>query len=111
MATKLSRVAAVVLLTLIAIPSVCAQLPTLDPLANRMAEAIAKSKRKTVIVLDFSGPDEKYTALGQALADEFSRALSKSSGKFTVAPRGEIGEALAKNNVPQSSFNDISIAL
>ncbi len=83
----------------------------MDPLADRMAEAIVKSKRKSVTVLDFSGPDEKYTALGQAFADKFSMALSKSSDKFSVAARGQIGEALAKNNVPQSSFSDALIAL
>lgn len=102
---------AVAFLAVLAIPAACAQLPALDPLTARMAEAIVKSKRKSVIVLDFSGPDEKYTGLGQTLADQFSMALSKSSGKFSVAARGQIGETLAKNNVPQSSFNEIGIAL
>jgi TonB family protein len=108
---KLSRLLVVVFLIFTGISSARAQLPELDPLANRMAEAIVKSKRKSVIVLDFSGPDEKYTALGQAFADKFSMVLSKSSDKFSVVARGQLGEALAKNNVPQSSFNDILIAL
>ena len=83
----------------------------MDPLADRMAEALVKSKRKSVIVLDFSGPGGKYTALGQAFANKFSMALSKSSDKFSVATRGQIGETLAKNSVPQFSVNDINIAL
>jgi TonB family protein len=108
---KLSRLVAVAFLIVTAIATARAQLPALDPPADRMAEAIVKSKRKSVVVLDFSGPDEKYTALGQALADKFSSDLSKSRDKFSVGARGQIGEALAKNNVPQSSFNDINIAL
>ena len=38
-------------------------------------------------------------------------ALSKSSDKFSVVARGQLGEALAKNNVPQSSFNGPVMAL
>jgi TonB family protein len=108
---KLARFLVLVFLIVTAISTVRAQLPAMDPLADRMAEAIIKSKRKSVIVVDFSGPGEKSTALGQAFADKFSMALSKSSDKFSVAARGQIGEALAKNNVPPSSFNDPLIAL
>ena len=49
--------------------------------------------------------------MGQAFADKFSMALSKSSDKFSVAARGQLGEALANNHVPQSSFTDPLIAL
>jgi TonB family protein len=108
---KLLRLLVVSFLIVTAISSTRAQLPAMDPLVDRMAEAIIKSKRKSVIVVDFSGPGEKYTALGQAFADKFSMALSKSSDKFSVAARGQLGEALAQNNVPQSSFNDPLIAL
>lgn len=108
---KFSRLAAAAFLTLITIPAARAQLPTMDPLANRMAEAIVKSKRKSVIVLDFSGPDEKYTALGQVLAENFSTALSKSSDQFSVAARGQIAESIAKTGVPASGFNDPAIVL
>jgi TonB family protein len=108
---KFSRLAAVAFLTFTVISTARAQLPALDPLADRMAASIVKSKRKSVIVLDFAGPGEKYTALGQAFADKFSEALSKSSDKFSVAARAQIGEGLAKNDVPPSSFHDPLIAL
>ncbi|MGC1968024.1 MAG: hypothetical protein WA673_16290 [Candidatus Acidiferrales bacterium] len=62
-------------------------MPDMQPLAIRMAQAVAKSKPKSVIVVDFAGPDEKTTELGRTLADRFSAALSKSSGKFSVADR------------------------
>jgi hypothetical protein len=45
-----------------------AQLPVLDPLANCIAESIVKAKRKSVIVLDFSGLT-KDTALGRTLTE------------------------------------------
>jgi TonB family protein len=108
---KLWRLVAVAFLIVIAISTTRAQLPAMDPLVDRMAEAIVKSKRKSVIVVDFSGPGEKYTALGQAFADKFSTALNKSSDKFSVAARTQLGEALANNNVPPSSFHDPLIAL
>ena len=108
---KLSHVVAGAFLIVSASSTVRAQLPALDPLAARMAESIIKSKRKSVIVLDFSGPDEKYTALGQALAANFSTALSKSSDKFSVAFREGIDESLAKTGVPPSSFNDIGMVM
>jgi hypothetical protein len=108
---KLSRFVAVAFLIVTAISAAPAQLPSLDPLTSPMAKAIVKAKRKSVIVLDFSGPDEKYTALGQALAENFSMALSKSSDKFSVAARGQIANSLAKTGVPPSAFNDIGIVL
>lgn len=108
---RLSRLVAVAFLIVTAISTVRAQLPALDPLADRIAESVVKTKRKSVIVLDFSGPDEKYTALGQALAANFSTALGKSSGKFSVAAREGIDENLAKTGVPPSSFNDIDMIM
>jgi TonB family protein len=108
---KLSRLVAVAFLVVTAISTARAQLPALDPLAAPMAEAIVKAKRKSVIVLDFLGPDEKLTALGQTLAERFSTALSKSSDQFSVAARGQIANSLAKTGVPPSAFNDIGIAL
>jgi hypothetical protein len=108
---KLSRLVAVVFLTFTSISTARAQLPALDPLTAPMAEAIVKAQRKSVIVLDFLGPGEKYTALGQALADEFSTALNKSSDQFSVAAREQIANSLAKTGVPPSAFNDGGIVL
>src|SRR5271169_1247011 len=108
---KFSRVLAVAFLIITAASTTRAQLPALDPLAAPMAGAIVKAKRKSVIVLDFLGPDEKLTALGQTLAERFSTALSKSSDQFSVAARGQIANSLAQTGVPTSAFNDIGIAL
>jgi len=108
---KHPRVVAAGFLIVAAISTARAQLPVLDPLAAPMAEAIVKAERKSVIVLDFSGPDGTYTALGQALAENFSAALSKSSDKFSVAAREQISNSLAKTGVPPSDFNDVGIVL
>jgi TonB family protein len=108
---KLLRLIAVALLAVAATSTASAQLPSLDPLTAPMGEAIAKAKLKSVIVLDFSGPGEIDTALGQELAEKFSMALSKSSDKFSVAARGEINESLAKKALRSTGFNDVGLAL
>jgi Gram-negative bacterial TonB protein C-terminal len=66
-----------------------AQSAPLDVVAAKMADAIAHSKEKTVIVFDFTGPGNKQTVLGQTLADEFADALTRSSGKFKVEDRSK----------------------
>lgn len=111
MVAKLSRLVAVFYLAAAATSAAYAQLPALDPLTAPMAEVLVKAKQKSVIVLDFSGPGDKDTALGQALAEKFSMALSKSSDKFSVAARGEINESLAKKALRPTGFNDIGLAL
>ena len=66
-----------------------AQLPDMQPLAANAASAIAKSKQKSVVVLDFIGPENKHTELGRTLADKFSMALTRSGGPFSVTERAE----------------------
>lgn len=61
----------------------------MDALAAKMAEAIAESKQKSVVVLDFANADGKVTPLGHRLAGEFSDALAKAAVKFTVETRPE----------------------
>jgi TonB family protein len=108
---RFSRLVAVAFWIVTAISTARAQLPALDPLTAPMAEVLVKAKQKSVIVLDFSGPGEKDTALGQALAQKFSLALSKSSDAFSVAARGEINESLAKKALLPTGFNDTGLAL
>jgi TonB family protein len=108
---RILRPVAVALLIVTAISTARAQLPALNPLAAPMAEVLVKAKQESVIVLDFSGPGENDTALGQALAEKFSSALSKSSDEFSVAARGEMNESLAKKALRPTGFNDIGLAL
>ena len=105
---KLSRLVAAVFLFVTAISTARAQLPALDPLTAPMGEAIAKAKLKSVIVLDFSGPGERDTALGQALAEKFSMALSKSSDKFSVA---DTRATLARRSRKTTCRSQVSMTL
>lgn len=83
------------LLAFVAVPSARAQEPqpveeaSLDALAAKMADALAASKEKSVIVLDFIGPEKGFSSMGQAVADEFSKSLAKSSPKLKVIDRAK----------------------
>ncbi|MGH9699926.1 MAG: energy transducer TonB [Candidatus Acidiferrales bacterium] len=63
-------------------------------LASRMATSISHSKQKSVIVFDFAGPGDQFTALGKDLAEELRGALAQSGATFTVKDRAEIIDAL-----------------
>jgi TonB family protein len=58
-----------------------------DQAASRMAEAIARSGARTVVVEDFSGTYSGSSPLGTKLADDFSAALAKVARGFQVAER------------------------
>ncbi len=72
----------------------------MDAAAAQIADAISHAKQKSVIVLDFSGPDRKITPLGQKLADEFSAALAKSAPKLHVEDRSEIPGVIKAKSYP-----------
>lgn len=84
------------LLALVAIPMARAQEPqpvqgsSLDALAAKMAEALVASKEKSVVVVDFIGPEIGFSALGATVADEFSNALTKAAPKLKVIDRARI---------------------
>ncbi len=83
-----------------------AQESPLDPAAAQMADAISHSKQKTVVVLDFAGPAYEVTALGRHLADNFSAALAKLGGQFTVEDRGQVVEALQRKHLAPEIVRD-----
>lgn len=103
------RIVVLVCVTLASANTLRAQLPDMQPLASRMAEAIAKSKQDSVLVFDFYGPDKKSTELGRVLADKFSEALAQSSVKFTVADRQQTAAILGKNGLSLEIVNNIDV--
>jgi TonB family protein len=103
------RLVAVICVALTSARSVSAQLPDMQPLAARMAKAIAKSKQHSVLVFDFYGPDKKSTELGRVLADKFSEALAQSSVKFTVADRLQTAAILGKKGLSLEIVNNIDV--
>ncbi len=63
----------------------------MNALTARVAAEFPKADEgKKVIVFDFIGPGKKDTALGQKIADEFSKALSRSSSGLTIINRSLI---------------------
>ena len=82
----------------------------MQPLAANVASAIAKSKQKSVVVLDFVGPENKFTELGRTLAEKFNADLAKSSDRFSVTERGRIAESLATKGLNTSNVRDLDFA-
>jgi TolB-like protein len=92
--TSYSLRISLVLIFAIFVPSrATAQEPQINALAARVAEQLANTHENSVVVFDFVGPDQKSTALGLKIADDFSNDLSKNSG-FSVVDRSEILSAL-----------------
>lgn len=83
----------------------------MQPLTANVASAIAKSKQKSIVVLDFVGPNNKFSELGRTLAEKFSADLAKSSYKFSVLERGRITESLAKKGLTPDNVRDADVAL
>jgi hypothetical protein len=74
-----------------------------------IAQAVTKSKLKSVIVVDFSGPGDKLTELDRTLADRFSTALAKSNGKFSVAERTQCKPAKGPDGNPSAVRQTIEV--
>lgn len=85
---------------LLAAPPAWAQLPTLDELSSRVGEDIAKSGKKTVIVLDFLSPEGAVPAVGPFLADRLSEALARTAKDFRVVDRSRLNAILEEQKVP-----------
>ena len=90
MRVRLARRVLVLLFVLAVARIAGAQQTPMAPVAIRLAEAIAQSKQKSVVVLDFSGPGEKITELGEKLASDLSVALAKSSENVEVKQKSEL---------------------
>jgi protein TonB len=83
-----------------------AQLPKTDALAAKMADAIASSDSKSVIVFDFWGPGEQLNALGQYLGQNFSRELADQHRSFTVFDPDKIPAFCEKQKLSSSAVRD-----
>ncbi len=77
-----------------------AQLPALDELASRLGGDIVRSGKKTVIVLDFLGPQGGVPAVGPFLADRLSEALARTAKDFRVLDRSRLNVILEEQKVP-----------
>ncbi len=98
-------------LLLLAAPPARAQVSPIQELASRLAASISAAHQKSVIVFDFVGPGDKFTALGTDLADQFSAALAQSATTFTVADRKEILDTLQKKHYELQALLRMDLAL
>jgi TonB family protein len=81
----------------------------MQPLATNVARAIAKSDQQSVVVLDFVGPENKFSELGRTLAEKFNADLTKSSDGFSVTERGRIAESLANKGLSPMGVRDVDV--
>jgi TonB family protein len=86
------------------------QEPQINSVASQIADAISQSNVKTVVVFDIAGPDDKMTALGQKLADDFSNELANSSTKLTTEHRSNACEAIAGSRFPPEIIRNPDVA-
>ena len=85
------------MMTLALVPACSAQ-AMVNPLQDggtRIADGITRAKLKTVIVFDFSGPDNHLTQLGLDLAANFRAVLAKSGPRFRVENAQQVSQRLA----------------
>jgi TonB family protein len=94
----------------ILIPVAHAQLAQAQGLAPGVTEALTKAKVRNIAVFDFMGPGQRLNQLGRDLADEFSRELAKSGGKFQVIERSAVNGVIEANRVAPDVIRDPEIA-
>ncbi len=94
----------------VVIPVAHAQQADDQGLAPSMAKALTKAKVRSVAVFDFMGPGQRLNQLGRDQADEFSRALSNSGGKFQVIDRAAVSAVIEANRVAPDVIRDPEIA-
>lgn len=92
------------------LPRAHAQQLQMRALAASTVSIIHDSKQKSVVVMDFEGPGESVTKLGLSLADQLSDDLTQSAAGFSVTPRPELTEAIAKHRLARSALRYSDIA-
>lgn len=81
-----------------------------EQLSVRMADAIAKSGRKTIAVVDFTDLQGNVTELGRFLAEEFSVALSNDAKDFEVIDRTNLKILLQEHKLASTGIIDLQTA-
>jgi TonB family protein len=76
-----------------------------------MADSIAHSKNKTILVFDFSGPDRRLGPLGRVLADDFSAALAAANPGFQLQDRSRLKKMIKDNELEPENIDDTGIAI
>lgn len=111
MLTRYSGITLIAWFLLAAASSTRAQLPDMQLMANRVAEAITASRAASVVVIDFYGPRKNFTQLGVSLADNFNSDLKNTSVQATVQARDPMRDWLKSKELPSNAFKSIDMAL
>jgi TonB family protein len=85
--------------------------PDVRPLASQVASALEQFNTKSIIVFDFTGPNNFVTPVGGRLADDLSDVLATTSGKFRVIDRARVVRALGSNRVAPETAADPETAV
>lgn len=92
-----------------------AQRPDLQPIADQTAHALADSGQKSVVVLDFYGPEKQFTQLGRSFAAEFDGDLRKSGAQISVPINVNDSQTmrgwLDSHQWPSDSFKSTDLAI
>lgn len=92
------------------VPSSHGQNDQITALAIPMADSIAHTKNKAIIVFDFFGPDRRLGPLGKVLADQFSAALAGANPSFQLQDRARLNKMIADNKLEPENIDDTGIA-
>jgi TonB family protein len=108
---EITRVLLIAGFAFAAAASARAQLPDMQVLADQMAQTISDSKLGSVVVIDFYGPDEKFSNLGVTLADRFNDSLKKTMAISVIQQRDQMKDWLKNKEWPLSVFKSIDLSL
>jgi len=86
------------------------RLIAIEELASTLAEQIAKSGKKKVVVVDLEGPGAKPVPLGAWLADQLSASLSKAGKDLEVIDRARLRAALEQRQLSTRDIGNPKIA-
>ncbi len=104
---KTTRIMSLILLSLVFAvrppESHCQDVIAISP---RLAEAITKSGKKTVAVVDFTDLQGRVTEFGRFLAEEFSVALATTPSSFKVIDRTNLKTILQEHKLASTGIID-----
>lgn len=108
---RVTKFTLLLLLAFLAAPEARAQDVAMGEAGVRLGGAIAHSKVNRVAILDFSGPGDTVSELGETLADDLSAAMAKSNKKIQVENRSEIEKQRQQYRYPLNIVLDPLSAL
>lgn len=91
---------------LVVAPLVSSQQNVMDPLAQKIAESVRQSKKRSVLVFDFYGPGSTVTPLGAQLSKDLTASLSKAGEKIVIENSAVVAELMRKNGMAPEAIDD-----